>query len=74
MSCAQYMQYTNILLLQGTLWGLMHWQYSSVKTDMCVTSAQPAAAKYYTQRAFKGSFQLSEGTVVSPYGHGCVAG
>lgn len=34
------------------------------------TIPQPAAAEYYTQRAFKGSFQLSEGTVVSPYGHG----
>ena len=42
-----------------------------VLTDMRVASAQPAAAEYYTQRAFKGSFQLSEGTVVSPYGHGC---
>jgi 12-oxophytodienoic acid reductase len=34
------------------------------------TIPQPAAAEYYSQRAFKGSFQLSEGTVVSPHGHG----
>lgn len=35
------------------------------------SGVQPAAAEYYSQRAFKGSFQLSEGTVVSPHGHGC---
>ena len=34
--------------------------------------AQPAAAEYYSQRAFKGSFQLTEGTVISPHGHGWV--
>lgn len=49
---------------------LAMWQCTH---SMCTDSVQPAAAEYYTQRAFKGSFQLSEGTVVSPYGHGCAA-
>lgn len=34
------------------------------------TVTQPAAVEYYSQRATKGGLVLSEGTVVSPNGHG----
>eukprot|EP00208_Stichococcus_sp_RCC1054_P001568 CAMPEP_0206144304 /NCGR_PEP_ID=MMETSP1473-20131121/23673_1 /ASSEMBLY_ACC=CAM_ASM_001109 /TAXON_ID=1461547 /ORGANISM="Stichococcus sp, Strain RCC1054" /LENGTH=414 /DNA_ID=CAMNT_0053540091 /DNA_START=82 /DNA_END=1326 /DNA_ORIENTATION=+ len=34
------------------------------------TVPQPAAVEYYSQRAFKGAFLLTEGTVISPHGHG----
>lgn len=35
------------------------------------TIPQPAAALYYTQRAHKGGFMLSEGASPSPTGYGC---
>ena len=66
--------HVSVYMLQAALgdWSaaLAMWQCTH---SMCAASVQPAAAEYYTQRAFKGSFQLSEGTVVSPYGHGCAA-
>ena len=34
------------------------------------TVTQPAAVKYYTQRATKGGFMLTEATVIAPEGHG----
>ena len=37
------------------------------------TVPQPAAIEYYTQRARKGGFILSEGTSPSRNGYGCVA-
>jgi hypothetical protein len=37
------------------------------------TVPQPAAIEYYTQRARKGGFMLSEGTSPSRNGYGCVA-
>jgi 2,4-dienoyl-CoA reductase-like NADH-dependent reductase (Old Yellow Enzyme family) len=33
--------------------------------------AQPAAAVYYGQRATEGGLLITEGTCISPEGHGC---
>jgi 12-oxophytodienoic acid reductase len=47
-----------------------HLQMCSPHCRAIGTIPQPITAEYYSQRASEGGFMITEGTVISPQGHG----